>query len=407
MPPPPLPAPARLAAACLLAALLAGVPAARAAEWTGQVRAVQEVGVTDNVALSAGKSKADLSSVSSVAGELTGRTPRTRLTLAAAADLVRYLDRSRYDSDDELLSTRILRLGRRSQLALEGSLRHDSASVDLAQRSSPTQRLDQRRLTLALAPSWTYALGRRDELVLGAGWTRRIFPDGSGSADGPYLAYDLLAFALSWNHDLTRQLMAGTALHGSYFESARQRTTFLSPLLTLRHRPAERRNLEVRAGPTLYAVETQARAAGGTLTQVQEQKLGYTVRASLGQALTPRTTLTLVAEKALEPSGDNGEIVDASRLSLRLVHELGRDWRLELAGLLQRQSGIGGATSFVDRTYVEIEPGLAWALSREAALSLRYRYRHEMFDGKDGDGADAHALILRLGYDLPLPRRGG
>jgi hypothetical protein len=124
----------------------------------------------------------------------------------------------------------------------------------------------------------------------------------------------------------------------------------------------------------------------------------------LTQALGASTTLELAAERANEPSGDNGEIVEASRLSLRLVQGLGPNWRLELAGLLQRQSGVAGAARLDDRTYVEIEPGLAWALTREAALSLRYRYRREAFD--DGGAADAHAITLRLGYELPVPGLG-
>jgi hypothetical protein len=389
----------------LAALLLAASPAAQGAEWMAKVRAAQEVGVTDNVALGADDEKADLGSVTSGTAELSGRTPRTRLSLEAAADLVRYLETSRYDSDNELLRTRVLRLGQRAELGLEAGIRRDNASVDLAERSSPTQRIDQRRLTLDLAPSWAYALGRRDELRLGAGWTRRIFPDGEGGSDGPYLDYDLWSFDLGLRHDLTRELMAGTALQASYFESARQRTTVLSPLLSLRWRPAEHRSVSLAAGPAAYTVETQARTASGRLADERDQELGYTVRASLSQALGARTTLELTAEKALEPSGDNGEVVDASRVSLRLVRELGRDWRLEVAGLLQRQSGIGGAASADDRTYAEIEPGIAWALSREASLSLRYRYRRDVIEGGDGDAASAHALMLRLGYDFPVLRR--
>lgn len=400
----PRPQPMARTLAALVALLAATAPPpAMAAEWAAQARAAQEVGATDNVELDAGQ-KADLVSSTSAGLELAGRSPVLELSLATAVELVRHLEHGQLDSDNELLSTRILRLGQRSQLALDASVRRDDAASDLASRSSPGQRLDQRRLTLGLAPSWSYMLGRRDELAFRPAWSRRLFPGDGEGADGAYLDYDLWSLDLGWRHDLTRQLAAGTALYGSYFESARQRATTLAPLLTLRWRQAEHRSVELRAGPSLHAVETQARSTSGRLEKERDQGLGFTVRAALTQALGASTTLELAAERANEPSGDNGEIVEASRLSLRLLQGLGPNWRLELAGLLQRQSGVAGAARLDDRTYVEIEPGIAWALTREAALSLRYRYRREAFD--DGGSADAHAITLRLGYELPVLGRG-
>jgi hypothetical protein len=382
-----------------LALLLAALPAA-GAEWQAKVRAAQEVGFTDNVALRAEDEEASPVSVTSGEAELTGRNARTELTLGTGADLVRYPDAGRYDSANQLVRARVLRLGQRSRLTLAGSLRHDDAATDPEERSRPEASPDQRRLTFELAPGLVHQLTRRDELELAAGWTRRHFPGGSGG-NASYVDYDLWSLDAGLVRAWTRQLSAGLSLYGSYFESARQRTRVLGPLFSLRHRRDARQVVRVAAGPTLYAVESQARDASGRRTGDSDRQLGFTVRAGLDHDLTPTLRLELSALKGLEPSGDNGEVVDTSRLDARLVQELTRALRLELAGVLLRETGVDGATSD-DRTYVELEPGLAWMFARDAELSLRYRYRRELFDAEDA--AIAHGVSVRVGYNFPVMR---
>ncbi len=78
----------------------------------------------------------------------------------------------------------------------------------------------------------------------------------------------------------------------------------------------------------------------------------------------------------------------------------GRAFRTETSGIgdPRAEIGIGDPRGLEDRTYFQIEPSLAWQLTRQLFLNISYRYRRN--EDEVFGAADSNAIILGLVYNF-------
>jgi hypothetical protein len=74
-------------------------------------------------------------------------------------------------------------------------------------------------------------------------------------------------------------------------------------------------------------------------------------------------------------------------------------WFFFLAGRAFRTETRGIGDPRDDRTYFQIEPRLAWQLTRQLFLDISYRYRRDEREA-DSSAADSNAIILGLVYNF-------
>lgn len=394
-----LPAISRVVTGALLM-LVTWSPPAEAAQYTTGLRVWQQLGYSDNIELQARDARSSPVSTTTAEASLGVRSPRTELDLDLAWDYARYFEADEFDSSNQLLQARVLRLGRRSTLGLDGSVRRDTTLVDPARSRREARRQNERQLTFDLSPSFTHFLSRRSQLQLAGNWRHRLYPSGDGPESGT-VDYTLWSGSVGLDRILHRRLTMGAYIYASYFDSARQRSTWVGPRLRLEHKLTERRSVTIEGGPSWSSATTQRRHGRGRLDDEDSSETGFQLEAQVEQVLTPTTRVELSAFHGLEPSDEDGEVVTTSRLTARLRQELTRRLRLELTGLIQRQSEtLDSGTQ--DSDYGEIEPGLFWTLGERTELSLRYRYRHEVTE--DEDAASSHAVLVRIDYRFPEMR---
>jgi opacity protein-like surface antigen len=164
-------------------------------------------------------------------------------------------------------------------------------------------------------------------------------------------------------------------------------------LLTgIRHSFSETFTGDLLAGG-IYTSSTSSNVSGGSTDDI-----GFTFLATLEKQLRTGKVITILQRDV--SGGGFGFARKIEEIDIQWNTEIVPNrWFFFLAGRAFRTSNIGiGGDPRDNRTYYQIEPRLAWQLTRQLFLDISYRYRRneqEVFGT-----ADSNAIILGLVYNF-------
>jgi hypothetical protein len=141
--------------------------------------------------------------------------------------------------------------------------------------------------------------------------------------------------------------------------------------------------------------------AGATYTKFEEPRdddiISFSFYATLEKRLSTGRIFTILQRDVR--GGGFGSARQFEQIDVRWDTEIvPHRWFFFLAGRAFRTEPKGGGALRDERTYFQIEPRLAWQLTRQLFLDISYRYR---IDDREVSGtADSNAIILGLVYNF-------
>jgi hypothetical protein len=141
--------------------------------------------------------------------------------------------------------------------------------------------------------------------------------------------------------------------------------------------------------------------AGATYTKFEEPLdddiISFSFYATLEKRLSTGRIFTILQRDVR--GGGFGSARQFEQIDVRWDTEIvPHRWFFFLAGRAFRTEPKGGGDLLDDRTYFQIEPRLAWQLTRQLFLDISYRYRRD--DREVSGTADSNAIILGLVYNF-------
>jgi hypothetical protein len=164
-------------------------------------------------------------------------------------------------------------------------------------------------------------------------------------------------------------------------------------LLTgIRHSFSETLTGDILAGAT-YTSSTSSNVNGDSMDDTS-----FAFFATLEKRLRTGKVITILQRDVR--GGGFGSALQIEQIDVQWDTEIVPDrWFFFLAGRAFRTENIGIGDPRDDRTYFQIEPRLAWQLTRQLFLDISYRYRRDERE-IDPSAADSNAIMLGLVYNF-------
>jgi hypothetical protein len=170
-------------------------------------------------------------------------------------------------------------------------------------------------------------------------------------------------------------------------------------LLTgIRHSFSETLTGDILAGAT-YTSSTSSNVSGDSMDDTS-----FAFFATLEKRLRTGKVITILQRDV--SGGGFGSALQIEQIDVQWDMEIVPDrWFFFLAGRAFRTEPLGIGDPRDDRTYFQIEPSLAWQLTRHLFLNISYRYRRDEREvdpsAADSNGAaDSNAITLGLVYNF-------
>ena len=366
-------------------------PTAEAAEWKVEPGISWRGTYDDNILF---EDAADYESRLKPGLEIRRRTERSQINLSGVVDIIRYLENSRYnrDNQDYRLQAQYATSPRMS-LNLSSRARIDNTFDEFFEEDGLVT--DQtKRYTYDLSPGMSFALDGQSSLDFNifSSWTdyeQDVNPD--SQSFGASLAWSRAIWdgrtellALTGGQQVTYDI-------GPNSESEQRIYRFM---LGVKHRFSPTLDATVRIGP----LWTESRFEQ-PFFKITEEDLTYVLDGSLNWRL-ERSRLGLDLSRT-ETQSTYGENIIRDRFSGRWTYDVSPLWRATIRGSYI-QSRTEGIIQERENEAVSIHTSMSYALSPTMDLSLGYNYRRSE-DKIDRDTETGNRVYVQ--YSVRFPQK--
>lgn len=407
-----------LVAVVALAALWGGlqVRSAHAAEWSASPSVHTQFFYDDNFQLHTVNKNSETGFLLEPRVVLARSTETTNLQLDGGVQFRRYPGASALNSNDRDLSVTGSYLGERSKWALDAGLVRDTTATSTTTDAGLVQNTYGRHQSY-VSPSWTWMASQRSRL--GLSMTDRLV--NYHAPDTQFSSYRYLQAngTWTWQYSALTQLQVGVT--GSRFKvpangirsnswglqvgATHQFSERLSGSLSVGRQvsltSADRNNVLTGYDPVCFAFFGPIKACAIYSNIHQHTR---TAGLTVAGALTWKDeldTYQLSVDRATTPSG-LGQLTESDTVRASVRRHLREHLiaTLSLYGLRSRAlSGAQVATTYANRTYVAVTPGLEWDLTRYWRLHATYAVRRLQVQNQTS--AVSNRVVLSIQYTWP------
>ncbi len=386
-----------------------------AAEWLLKGALGQQVLYNDNIALSAIQKAPVFGYLLTPSLQASRKTEILDIAVQGRGDIRRY-DDTRWDCDNYNLGSKNDYRTNRSVFSLSGGY---GVSCSYAQQLTDTGIIlpNNQSENYQLAPSWTWQWTARDELTLGASYSKTSFTNTAGgttlsTGNGPlnYNSNDTYSVNLGGSHQWSRRLSLNEKINFSNIQ-------YTGP-------NASTQNLfGFQLGANYKVDRLWTVSAGGGPVWVDSQPSsnvdtpGQNSSLSLGRVANINLTYAGLLNKAsagysnaVNPSSI-GQTLQTQSFFANYSYQMTRHLALDISGNYSLSQSVGGnssnnATSQFDRSYFTASAGIAWELAKNWQLKGSYAYSWQDYQqdknvnvqNLNAGTSVANVVMLSLGY---------
>ena len=386
-----------------------------AAEWALKGDLGQQLLYNDNISLTPIQKASVVGYLLTPSLQASRKTEILDIAVLGQGDIRRY-DDTRWDCDNYNLGLNNAYRTNRSVFSLSGGY---GVSCSYAQQLTDTGIIlpNNQSENYQLAPSWTWRWTARDELTLGASYSKTSFSNTNGgtalSTDNGSLNYnsnDTYSVNLGGNHQWSRRLSLNERINFSNIQftglNASTQNLFgfqLGAVYKIDH------FWTVSAGGGPVWVDTQQTSNEDSSGQNSSLTLGSVANISL----TYDGRLNKVSagySNAVNPSAI-GQTLQTNSVFATYSYQITRHLALDVSGNYSLSKSLGGdssnnANSQFDRSYFTASAGIAWELAKNWQLRGSYVYswqdyqqdQNVNFQNLNAGTSVANVVMLSLGY---------
>jgi outer membrane receptor protein involved in Fe transport len=354
-----------------------------AAEWALTGGLGQQLQYNDNISLSPFRKDSVVGYLLNPRFQASRKTGWVDLILDGQADIRRYSD-SRWDCDNFKLGANSDYRTRRSVFSLSGAY---GVSCSYAQQLTDTGLIlpNTESETYQLNPSWTWQWTDRDQLIVGASYSKISYSNpqnGLALSNSNLLAFsgnDTYTVSVGENHKWSRRLTFNGALyysHIQYTEPNASTQNLGGFQLGGNYRIDRFWTIDVNAGPVW--VDTQPDSLNA-LSSAQGSSLSLGSNANIHLNYDGRITKFSTGYiNAVNPSAI-GQTLQSQSIFANYSYRLTRHLTVDLSGNYNLSESIGdesfdNSNGQFDRTYFTASAGITWDLTKHWQLRGSYAY---------------------------------
>ncbi|MGA7800519.1 MAG: hypothetical protein WCC36_06880 [Gammaproteobacteria bacterium] len=388
---------------------------ANAAEWFATPKVSARAGYNDNLTITTQPHSSVRELDVSPEVSFGRKTETSGITGQARIDARRYWGQSGLNTNDRLLNLHMYDNAERMGWTLDGNI---TKNTTLQSELNDTGLVLQRtpRLSRSLSPGWNYLISQKTQLKLGYRYQDVRYPD---QATLVYQDYRINAGTATLSHQYTQRLQLFATGSVTYYRTTKNqlpaRGEFDAHYDTVQagasYAFSQTLNATLSAGlrRSTTTINTQNPVYAttpfgpiflgyGSPVDVTQTGSGSVLNASLQKQL-QTGTLSANLSRNVQPTGYGG-LVETDRLDLSGNHRLSVTFSESLDLSLYRTKAISSTATNLDRTFVRVEPALAWNMTRWWRLQGSYRYARQRYTNQS-ETATQNAVYVTLAYTWP------
>jgi hypothetical protein len=385
-----------------------------AAEWAVKGSLDQQLQYNDNFALSTVRKESVAGYLLTPSLQATGKTEVLDVAFDGRGDIRRY-DDSHWDCDNYNLGMNNSYRSRRSLFGLSGGY---GVSCSYSQQITDTGLIlpNSQSINYRLAPSWTWQWTTRDQLLLGATYSKTSFSNSQGSvvsnvggSSFGFIGNDTYSVNLGVNHEWDRYLTLNGKVNFSNIQYTGATTSTQNLFgFQLGANYLVNRNWTVGGGGGPVWVDSQQSSNGVSPGTGSSLSLGSTANINLSYS-EQSTKFSTGFSNAINPSVI-GQTLQTQSVFANYSYQLARSILFDLSGSFSRSQSIGSQASGnnsagqFNRTYYTVTPGIAWDFEKNWRLKGSYVYRRQTYQQDNNlqilnvGTSDSNMMMISLNY---------
>jgi hypothetical protein len=384
-----------------------------AAEWAVKGSLDQQLQYNDNIALSTIRKDSVVGYLLIPTLQATRKTGVLDIGFDGRGDIRRY-DNSHWDCDNYNLGMSNDYRTKRSLFNLSGGY---GVSCSYSQQITETGILvpNSQSTNYRLTPSWTWQWTTRDQLLLGASYSKTNYSNSfggittnTGISSLTFSGNDTYSVNLGATHEWDRHLSLNGKINFSNVQYTGATTSVqnlfgfqLGTTYLINH------NWTIGGGGGPIWVDSQQSSTGVSSGMNSSMSLGSTANITLSY-IDQLTKFSTGFSNSVSPSAI-GQTLQTQSVFANYSYQLARNIFFDLTSNFSRSQSIGSqtgnnSTGQFNRSYFTVTPGIAWGFAKNWRLNGSYIYRRQTyqqdsnFQNLNLGTSDSNLFMLSLNY---------